>query len=433
VRYPAKRRFRLSEALKDRSGATAILVALSMPVVAGGMGLGAEAGYHYLLQRNLQQAADMAAHAGAIRLRSGDGEAGVVSAAKNAAVASGFTGPAEGIQPRTPPMSGAYMGSPSSVEVVLTMTQPRLFSRMFVDEPVAISARAVANVQQSGAQACVLALAPTASRAVTFSGSTSVSMENCDVAANSNARDAFFMQSAGAKLTVECVRTVGGAVTGPGLNMRSCDTVEELAPVVRDPYADVSEPAVEGTCINPGRKNDSSFAPNFTHSTGVQALRICGGLDVKKHATFAPGLYIIDGGELNLNANGSVQMDDVSVFGDGVTFYLARNTVLRFNGNGRLDLRAPTSGPYAGILFFGSRSHSGLTHNVLGNSGSTTQGAVYMPTSAIKFTGNSTTTNGCTQVIGRTVEFTGNSELRSNCKANNAREIEMRVLVSLVE
>lgn len=435
MKFPRKRRFRsLSEAFKDRSGATAIIAALAMPVVAGGMGLGAEVGYHFLLQRNMQHAADMAAHAGAIRLRAGDGKASVQAAARHAAIQSGFVGADEDIDPRTPPQSGAYKGSASSVEVVLKMAQPRYFSAIFVDEPVEISARAVANVMQSSSRACVLAMAPTAARAITVSGSTSVSIENCDVVSNSNANDAFFMQNSSAKLAVGCVRAVGGAVTaGAGLTMRNCTAAEQMAPVVRDPYADVPEPAIEGTCMSASKKGSTTFEPNFIHSSGVRALRVCGGLDIKTHASFAPGLYIIDGGEFNLNANGDVAIDDASLSGDGVTFYLAGNATLSLSGNGSLNIRAPSTGPYAGILFFGSRSQTGLTHQVLGNSGSITQGAIYVPSSAVRFTGNSTTSNGCTQIIGYTVEFTGNSTLRSNCQTNNVREIETSVMVSLVE
>ncbi len=425
---------RLREAFSDSSGATAIVAALAMPVVAAGMGLGAEAGYHYLLQRNMQQAADLAAHAGAIRVRAGDGQAGVSAAARNAATQSGYAATETNFRAHFPPISGAYQGNLNSVEVQLIKSQVRYFSAIFVDEPVEIRARAVANVTRSSSKACVLALAPTASQAVTVTGSTYVSIENCDLVSNSNASDAFYMQNSAAKLTVGCVRTVGGAVTSTGLNMRNCSAAQQLAPIVRDPYADVPEPAIEGACMTETSKQGTTvFRPNFTHSSGVQALRICGGLDIKHHATFEPGLYIIDGGELSLNANGDVSLDEASMTADGVTFFLANGAKLSLSGNGNFNMRAPTSGPYAGILFFGSRKQTGLTHQILGNSGSTTQGAIYAPTAKIRFTGNSTTTNGCTQIIGYTVEFTGHSTLRSSCHTNNVREIETNVLVSIVE
>lgn len=427
---------RLSEALRDRSGATAIIAALCMPVVAGGMGLGAEVGYHLLLQRNMQQAADMAAHAGAIRLRAGDGKVKIQAAAQNAALRSGIRETGTNIVVNTPPASGAYKGKASSVEVQLSKAQPRYFSALFIDEPVQISARAVANVATSTSRACVLALSPTASGAVTISGSTDVSIQNCDVVSNSNASNAFKMQGNG-KLAAGCVRSVGGAVIDKtqNLEMRNCKAVEQMAPVVRDPYADVPEPTIKGPCVAVDKKQ-TSFKAEFPYSNSINSMRICGGLDIKNHASFAPGLYIIDGGDLSINANGEVALDAASMAGEGVTFYLANGATLSLNGNGNFRIQAPTSGPYAGILFFGSRSHSGLDHKILGNSAlgnSTTQGAIYFPTSGVRFQGNSNMTNGCTQIIAYTVEFSGNSELRSNCDTNNVREIETNALVSLVE
>jgi Flp pilus assembly protein TadG len=428
-----KRLSLLSRFLNDRSGATVILVALAMPVVAAGMGLGAETGYHYLLQRNMQHAADMAAHAGAIRLRAGDAAEAVSAAARHAAIQSDFFVTDTTLAVHTPPVSGAFKDNTSSVEIQMTKTQVRYFSAIFLDRPVDISARAVATVAESISKACVLALAPTASQALTVSGSALVSVENCDLVSNSNASDAFFMQNSAAKLTVGCIRTVGEAITGAGLDMRSCDLPQQLAPVVRDPYGDVAEPAIEGPCMSESAKTATEFKPNFVHSSGVPALRICGGLDIKKHATFAPGLYIIDGGDLSLNANGDVAIDAASLTGEGVTFYLAGDAELSLSGNGAFTMRAPSSGPYAGILFFGSRDQVNVTHLVLGNSGSTSQGAIYFPSSTIRFTGNSNTTNGCTQIIAYKVEFTGNSILRSSCETHNVRSIETNVMVNLVE
>ena len=233
-------------------------------------------------------------------------------------------------------------------------------------------------------------------------------------------------------MTVGCVHTVGEAITSTGLSLRSCEAPNQYAPVVRDPYADIAEPNVEGPCISQTEKNTTTFQPNFNHSSGVRALRICGGIDIKKRVTFQSGLYIIDGGELSLNGNGTVAVSDAGITADGVTFYLTNGARLKFTGNGSLNLNAPTTGPYAGLLFFASRSQTGVAHEVLGNSGSITQGAIYAPTSAIRFTGNSTT-NGCTQVIGYTVEFTGNSTLTSNCDTGNVREIETNVSVRLIE
>ena len=91
------------------------------------------------------------------------------------------------------------------------------------------------------------------------------------------------------------------------------------------------------------------------------------------------------------------------------------------------------TGSVSGIGICRSRGLYGGTHARRVNCGATAHVALYMPTSEIVFSGNSTTVNGCTQVIGLTVEFTGNSTLRSTCTTFDAPRIETNVLVSLVE
>ena len=55
--------------LKSRRGNVAIITALLAPVLIGFCGLGADAGYWYYRQRDLQSAADIAAFNGAVVLQ----------------------------------------------------------------------------------------------------------------------------------------------------------------------------------------------------------------------------------------------------------------------------------------------------------------------------------------------------------------------------
>ncbi|HXV28910.1 MAG TPA: pilus assembly protein TadG-related protein, partial [Sinorhizobium sp.] len=67
--------------LKEDRGAVAVIAAITFPVLVGAMGLGAETGYWHLKQRKLQHAADVSAHAAAVRHRAGDAQASLDSAA----------------------------------------------------------------------------------------------------------------------------------------------------------------------------------------------------------------------------------------------------------------------------------------------------------------------------------------------------------------
>jgi hypothetical protein len=418
----------------DKSGAAAAIAAIVFPVVVGGIGLGAETGYWYLSQRKLQHAADVSAHAAGVRIRAGDNLTQVVAAARNIATVSGLSTSVGTIVVNAPPATGTKAGIAGSVEVLLTEVQPRLFSAVFSRQPVTIKARAVTTIV-THSKACVLALSPTASGAVTVSGSTTVSLAGCDVASNSNASDSFLMSGAAA-LAAACVYAVGDAVTTSQLTMNPCTAVKTYAPVVLDPYAAVAEPSAIGGCQNRNvgtPQGSTTLTPTDNQPNGVKSMHFCNGLDAKGVVTFKPGLYIIENGNLTVNGGNLTSTSTVQLTGTGVTFYFVNGGYLNLGSKATLNLSAPTSGPFSGILFFGSRTTAGTTQTITGSSDSTLQGAIYMPASNIKFTGNSSNTGGCTQVIGLTVTFIGNSSLGSSCDNAGTSTIATNQTVDIVE
>ncbi|CCF00616.1 pilus assembly protein TadG-related protein [Sinorhizobium fredii] len=413
---------RLSRAfVKNDVGAVAVIAAIVFPVLVGAMGLGAETGYWYMEQRQLQHAADVSAHAAAIRHRAGDQQPALESTALRIASASGYA-------PGTLTVStkpGLSAGS-NKITVELTETRPRLFSSVFVGEPVTISARAVAEVK-GGSKACVLALSSSASGAVTVTGSTQVQLSGCSVVSNSSAADAFLMKNGSAVMSTDCVYTVGEAVTTTGLTMTGCSEPVERVPPTPDPFTSVAEPDSLQVQLLPCRTLD--YVSSMTYMldrlvSGLPAIRFCGGLDIKGTITLKPGLYIIDGGDFTVSANAKLS-------GEGVTFYFTNGAAAKLLGNGEIDLTAPTSGPHAGLLLFGSRHDAGVVHQVTGNLESTLEGNLYIPTGRIEFTGNSTVSGGCTQIVANEITFTGNSKMET-C-ASPTDEIIVGKTVSLIE
>ena len=72
----------LQELWSDRTGAAAVVMAVTLPVFVGGLGMGAEVGYWYFGQRKVQNSADVAAYAGAVALRAGDDDSTIEAAAR---------------------------------------------------------------------------------------------------------------------------------------------------------------------------------------------------------------------------------------------------------------------------------------------------------------------------------------------------------------
>lgn len=419
----------------DTRAGISVLAAIVFPVVIGGVGLGVETSYWYMAQRQLQHEADVAAHAASVRLRAGDSEQDIRIAATNVAVASDFAADQGTIQVNIPPTSGPNAGAADKVEVILNLRRPRWFTSLFASGPVTLGARAVAGLE-GGSTACVLALSPSESGALTVEGSTNVVLQNCDVASNSNSSASFLMNGTNAKMTAGCVYAVGQAAATLGLTLTRCTHIHVNAPRVRDPYRDIAEPALAGPCENGKIGNPSrpdTITPSYPHPSGVMSRRFCNGLDLKGQVTFAPGLYIIEGGTFSINGGDLNATAAAQIIGSGVTFYLAPSASLALNGNVTINLKPPTSGPFSGILFFGARSATATQNIISGSSGSTLQGAIYFPGSHIQFRGDSTVTDGCTQVIGRTVTMSGNSTLRSVCESSGTLPLLANEGVSLVE
>jgi hypothetical protein len=423
-------------------GATAVVAAILFPIVVGGLGLGAEAGYWYLSQRKLQHIADVSAHAGAARLRANDSHEQIEAAARHVAYESGYRGTHELVV--NPDYASEKYPGALLVEVVATDEQPRLFSAVvagfFSKDPettVMMNASAVAMVDRNeGSVACVLALSRTASRAVNMDGSSVVDLEGCDVASNSNASDALHVTSS---LKTGCAYSVGGAVA-PALTLTVCPSVKLNAPIVRDPYAGVAEPSADGIPCQAVYKNNSIGQPNDpphlvtptqNHASGLKAMRFCGGLDAKGPVIFGPGLYFIEGGDFKMTSSNTESRLSTTV--DGATFHLNATARLQLSG-AVTNFAAPKSGPFSGILFFASRSTpAAMTHQLGGNPLSTMNGAIYAPTSAIQVGGNAKATGGCTQVIGRTVRITGSSTLQSSCTGAGISPIATNEVVRIVE
>ena len=427
-----RRRFRIlrraTRFLADERGAAALVLALVFPVMVGGMALGTEAGYWFLSQRQLQRAADLAAHAAAVAKRSGGTATEMRQAALQVARGSGFEDARDTLALFTPPDSGAYAGQEDGAEVRITREQTRYFTQIYAQEPIELRARAVAAVE-GGATACLLALSPGAPRAVSLGGSSNVSFKDCDVASNSVASDSFYMYG-GSLATTGCVNAAGGAETTAGLTLTDCAAVNDFAPVVADPYSPIPEPDLTGPCKSstvgsPG--TTTVLTPTDSHHSGAKSMHFCAGLSVSGNVTFEPGVYLIEGGSFKVNSNAVLK-------GSEVTFYLADGVDLSFSGSATFDLTAPSSGPYAGLLIFGSRT-STVQHSVNGAAGSVLNGAIYTPKSHLNLTGDFTGAagGGCTQIVTSTVTVSGNATLEVNCAASGTRPILARQKVRLVE
>lgn len=397
---------------RAKSGAIALITALCLPVVVGFVGMGVEVGLWYQAQRGLQTATDAAAISGAYEAGRGYSNSVITESATSSAAKNGYDGTKnDSITVNYPPVSGAFTGDTKAVQVTMTRDMQLLFTSLFLAHPVTIKTSAVAVLDSSG-DFCVLGLDPTASGGVSVGGTANVNLD-CGIAANSNASDAIQVYGH-ADLTASTASTVGGITVSGSGDMTTVSPTTEYALPAQDPYSDLDGPTNTTCDYNSTTKVSNGDAVALSPGVYCADIRVTGGA-----VTFLPGTYVMRGANLKITGG--------SVLGVGTFFYFTEK-----NGTyaqvditgGTINMSAPTSGTYQGVLFYQDRNAptgSGYVNKINGNSATQFNGALYFPAQTIDYTGGSGG-SGCTVLIGDKVTFSGNADMHTDCSSQGTKE-----------
>ncbi len=400
------RRFR-----RDQGGSAMMLFAFFLMVGAGFAAIAIDGGYVYSLKSKLQTTADAAVLVAVGELPDTDvaRTAAIVMAGQNMP-----TGEHGAVLANADVVTGNWAsgtrtftagGTPlNAVRVVTRRSQVNgnaaglFFARILGFNQVDVETTAVATIPNGGA--CLISLDPNASNAVKVNNGTVIA-NGCDLQVNSSDPEALKVFSNG---TLEAdAMCVTGDYTSAGTMSTTPDTGCDAKP---DPLAGLQAPSFSDSVCD---YNDTVInGASATFSPGVY----CGGITLTNaDVTFQPGTYIIKDGDFR----GSAAYD---MAGEGVTFFFSDDAALKLAGQGGdIDLSAPTTGPLAGILFFGDPdAPEGVRHNISGGSDVSYEGTMYFPTGDLDFTGNGTgsTNADYTMVIARQLSFGGNGSLTFN-------------------
>lgn len=406
----------LSRLRECTSGNSMLIMAAGMPALIGGAGFAVDTAQWYMWKRELQYAVDQAAYSGAWALSNPDSAGNYTTRAEqefegNISIIRDFVS--------DPEISLANFagGSNNSVVVFASATRELPFSSFLTGEGVTVSARAQATFQEGATyNACLISLREDGTG--TDIGGNATIRAQCGLAALSCDEDAIVIDGS-ADVDTSSIATCG---TVSSTDPEHEDIIAENVRGLRDAYADLVPPTNDTrrsySCSGRGQNQQASLLPGTYR-----------GLVIRCNTTFASGIYVIDGGELDLTHNASVT-------GNGVMFVLKNGARLKLGGQGNanaINLTPMTAAnfvgtPYAsqandlaGILIFEDRENNATQSHVFnGNSNSLIEGLIYLPDGDLQVNGTADVAAQCLQISAYTIDILGGAYLETLCPIDDA-------------
>lgn len=365
----------MTKFFRDRQGSVLIMIALTLPVLFGVLAFAVDLSNLYYNKNKIQMVADAAALGAVLSLPDQSAVATSALALVTQNAPSNFGTLAKtadvqlGIWNSTTRTFSVSSISPNAVQVLTHRTVAygnpvTTYFGKFVGSPqLEVNAKSIA-VRFGGA--CVRVLDPTATNAFFESGNGAATM-NCPMQVNSSATSAARLQGSSSLTTTSTVCIVGG-YSGNNWSPAPQTGCKSLA----DPLASVPEPTEPATaCSVP------SSSGTMTGDCTMSGTVSFGGA-----VTMQSGLYYLK------NANVKVS-NSSSLSGSGVIIFVDANSTLSLGGGGAISISAPTSGTYAGVLIFQSRSTPVATTLSINAGGSLSlNGTLYAPSATLSLGGN---------------------------------------------
>ena len=417
----------------NQRGFMTLTYALVITGLVGFAGLAIDVGYLQVVKRQAQSAADAAAM-GALRELELGNTGNLTLAGQNDAGLNGFTDGQKNttVTINNPPLAGAYQGNNTAVEAVIHRTLPTFFMLIFGQTGVAISARAVGRTTttEGSIGGCIFALNQSAKGTLSINGTSMNLNTACSATVDSNDDSAFKMDS-GATFYLSNhahVGVVGDWSINGQASLVDTTTNKTESPnhnvVVGDPLAKVTAPTSTGLTV----QSTSSVTYGKTSPPTGNTLQpgiYCGGINFNDSGgvwyTLTSGVYVIAGGGMTINSSAMVKGSAVTFYNTAATSSTSwgcpsniSHSPITMSGQATMNLSAPTSGTYVGMLFFDDRSiYDSRANKIVGGATSTFDGALYFRNSPLQFAGNNAT-NGYLVLVADTININGTTTLGNN-------------------
>jgi len=336
--------------LKDERGQAAVFMALVMGfVLMGCVALAVDVGMLFREKRVAQAAADSAALAAAEEQTYGNATA----AANAMASLHGFA--ASSVVVNTPPLYGSFAGNGMYTEVIITNPTPTYFMRFFKTNTVNVAARSVSGGGLTS-PTCVC-LSGTSGDILNLSNNAHLNATSCGVFDDSVSNNALSIVGSAQinALSLATVSSTWNNTSNYSSNVNNAGSIT-ASTQIHTGVATSCGPALPAVPTYPACVNDpmpGGGGSTYPVGPASSSSSICyNSLTVGANndaVTLNPGTYVIKGGELHfLSGNGGLS----NLGGNGVFFYLTGGASLVVDNGANVNLTAPSSGVYSGIVVF---------------------------------------------------------------------------------
>ena len=292
------------------------------------------------------------------------------------------------------------------VAITVDMDQHNYFLLGYFRKSPQIRVKAAAQLS-SETPVCMITLETTKKKSLEVKDSAVLTADGCAAFSNSTSKDGLFVES---KASLISAYTCSAGGFGSSASVFTPAPTTDCPPVA-DPLSQRQQPDV-GSCDHTGYKAENT---TVTINPGVY----CDGLRVDKNAsvTMKPGVYIIKGGKLETKNLSSLT-------GDGVTiFFTGTDGRMELDGTSVVSLKAPATGPTAGLLLFQDRAMELTEYEISSKSAAELLGTIYLPNGhlKVKAPGKVAEQSAFTVVVARSVEVGSTTKmyLNSNYSSTN--------------
>ncbi|WP_162935596.1 pilus assembly protein TadG-related protein [Tsuneonella amylolytica] len=422
-----------------------MLTAVALPGLLAGVGYGADTAQMYMIQRELQHAADQGAIAGAWTLAYKD-----TGSTYNGRATKEFTNNLSMAKkyvaaPIVPVITrGNYKGGTENTVVLRASVSVNLpFTKLVRSTPTVIAVNSEAAYAAGTVhQACLRTLKKNADGTFQIGNGATV-IANCGVMAISCAPGAIKIAE---NATIDIAKITAcnkDAAIIPSTYTGELVLDQAIGNYTNDLFG--PEPAE----TTPQKTYDCKNAPHKTTYTINQGL-YKSGIKVACDTFFNPGIYYVET-ELDLTANAVVS-------GYGVMFVLRKGATLKLGGSGAngtggggnikssLNLTPPTASKllamgytedfakkYENVLIISDNTETEVDHQINGNADLHIQGKIHLPSGNVKVNGNAKAADGvCFQITSYTLEVTGGAYLYTLCNETETNSLSVVAGVRLI-